>query len=153
MHPADLEALVRNAISELPQPRAPHSLLPRVLATVNAWSRQPWYARAWFTWPRGGQVAAVAAVSTMAASAFVVLLTMHAAVARVTAVPGRRIARAIDAAGEYLAIATDVGQVLWGTLGEPLAGYASAVVIVMCFACAVFGAALNHVVLGRMSER
>ena len=36
-------------------PRAPHTLLPRVLAAVQAWAQRPWYERAWFTWPLGGK--------------------------------------------------------------------------------------------------
>jgi hypothetical protein len=36
---------------------------------------------------------------------------------------------------------------------EPLVVYAFGVVLLMCLACAVFGAALNHVAFGRMSEQ
>ena len=57
---ADLEQRVDRELRRLPAPRAPHTLLPRVLAAVEAWVNRPWYTRAWFTWPLGWQVASVA---------------------------------------------------------------------------------------------
>ena len=62
MNPTDLETLVDRELRRLPALRAPHTLLPRVLAAVQRWSQRPWYARAWFTWPIGGQIASAAAL-------------------------------------------------------------------------------------------
>src|ERR1700730_9576250 len=62
MHPVDLEPLVDRELRQLALPRAPHTLLPRVLAAVQAWAQRPWYQRAWFTWPVAWQVAASAAL-------------------------------------------------------------------------------------------
>ena len=56
----DLERRVHDELRRLPAPLAPGTLLPRVLAAVDAWARRPWYARAWFTWPIGLRVASVA---------------------------------------------------------------------------------------------
>ena len=47
MNPADLETLVDCKLKALPTPRAPHTLLPRVLAAVQEWTLRPWYTRAW----------------------------------------------------------------------------------------------------------
>src|ERR1700736_1870656 len=62
MHPVDLETLVDRELRQLPLPRAPHTLLPRVLAAVQAWAQRPWYERAWFTWPLAWQMASVSAL-------------------------------------------------------------------------------------------
>jgi hypothetical protein len=62
MHPVDLEILVGRELRRLPVPRAPQTLLPRVLAAVQAWAQRPWYERAWFTWPVGLQIASIAAL-------------------------------------------------------------------------------------------
>lgn len=154
MRSADLETVAHRALRALPQPRAPHTLLPRVLRAATAWSLRPWYARAWFTWPREGQVTALAALCAVAAVGLLLLAaTVQAAIARILAVSGGRLMHAAAAAAEDLAVAVDAGQVVWGTLIQPLAPYAAAIVIVMCVACAVFGLALNQVALGRMSER
>ena len=39
--------------------------------------------------------------------------------------------------------------VIWRAIVRPVAPYAFAFAALMCLACAVFGAALNHVVFGR----
>jgi hypothetical protein len=44
-------------------------------------------------------------------------------------------------------------RILWRTLLEPLATYALVVVVLMVLACAVFGTALNHVVIERAEQR
>jgi hypothetical protein len=44
-------------------------------------------------------------------------------------------------------------RILWRTLLEPLATYALVVIVLMFLACAVFGTALNHVVIERAEQR
>jgi hypothetical protein len=151
MRPADLESLVSRALRELPPPPAPHTLLPRVLAAAQRWSQPPWYARAWFTWPVGWQVATVVALSAIAAVSYVLLPEVYAAVQ--DAFPFGAGARAANGLARLFAVAVDVAGVFWRTLIRPVAGYASAVILLMGFAGAVFGMALNQVVLGRMSQR
>jgi len=57
LDPLDLERLIDQSLRELPQPRAPRTLLPRVMAVVGHVAVEPWYLRAWFTWPRLWQAA------------------------------------------------------------------------------------------------
>ena len=57
---AELEQHVDRALADLPALTAPGTLLPRVLAAVQAWAGRPWYQRAWLTWPVGLQVASAA---------------------------------------------------------------------------------------------
>ncbi len=51
MTPAELESLVAREVAKLPRPRAPKSLLPRVLAAVGQLRGEPWHRRGWRAWP------------------------------------------------------------------------------------------------------
>ena len=66
MHPDDLEELIGRELGRLPRPRAPLTLVPRVMAAVRAWAARPWYQRAWFTWPAAWQALTLALVVTAA---------------------------------------------------------------------------------------
>jgi hypothetical protein len=126
---ADLEQRVDRELRRLPAPRAPHTLLPRVLAAVEAWVNRPWYTRAWFTWPLGWQVASVALV----AAAFIGLWLLPPAPPSVV-------------------VTTNAGRVLWRTIVEPFLAYAFVIVVIMCLACAAFGAALSYVFVERAEQ-
>lgn len=126
---ADLERRVDRELRRLPAPRAPHTLLPRVLAAVDAWVNRPWYTRAWFTWPLGWQVASVALV----AGAFVGMWLLPPAPPSVV-------------------VTTNAGRVLWRTIVEPFLAYAFVIVVIMCLACAAFGAALSYVFVERAEQ-
>lgn len=126
----DLERRVGEGLRRLPAPTAPATLLPRILAAVDAWARRPWYERAWFTWPLGWQTASVAFV------ALAVYATWTA-----PPVPASIVAT------------TNAGGVIWRTLFEPLLGYVVGLVVLMCLACAAFGAALNYLFLERTASR
>jgi hypothetical protein len=126
----DLERRVHAELRLLPAPLAPGTLLPRVLAAVDAWARRPWYERAWFTWPLGWQIVSVAAL------AFAVYGTWN-----LPPMPASVVAT------------TNAGGVLWRALIEPLLGYVVGLVVLMCLACALFGAALNYLFLERTASR
>ncbi len=133
MSPAEFDELehrVHDELRRLPEPLAPATLLPRVLAAVDGWARRPWYARAWFTWPLGWQ----------AVSVVVVLLAGY----------GMWIAPPVPAS---IVATGSAGGVIWRTLIEPLLGYVVGLVVLMCLACAVFGAALNYLFLERTASR
>ena len=146
MHPADLETLVDRELRRLPLPRAPHTLLPRVLAAVQQWSRRPWYARAWLTWPPGWQVVSMLALILLVVGSAMLLPSARAAAGRAAspfaAGVMRDVADILQPAGPTM----NAARVLWRTLVEPLVAYAFALVVLMCLACAAFGTALNRVV-------
>jgi hypothetical protein len=48
---------------------------------------------------------------------------------------------------------TSAGGVIWRTIIEPLLGYVVGLVVIMCLACAAFGAALNYLFLERTASR
>ena len=126
----ELERRVHEELRRLPSPLAPGTLLPRVMAAVDAWANRPWYARAWFTWPLAWQAVSVAFVA-LALYATWVVPPMPASVVATT----------------------NAGGVIWRTLIEPLLGYVVGLVVLMCLACAVFGAALNYLFLERTASR
>ena len=126
----ELEQRVHEELRRLPSPLAPGTLLPRVLAAVDAWANRPWYARAWFTWPLGWQIASVAFVALAGYAMW-----------------------AAPPMPSSLVATTSAGSVIWRTLIEPLLGYVVGLVLLMCLACAVFGAALNYLFLERTASR
>ncbi|HEX5475899.1 MAG TPA: hypothetical protein VFX12_14660 [Vicinamibacterales bacterium] len=125
----DLEALADRELRRLPAPRAPQTLLPRVMAAVEAWSPRPWYLRPWFAWPIVWRVASMAPLAALAY--FLV---------RLPPPPQRLVA------------ATDAGGVLWNLLVVPLLPYIFVIVGLMGLACVVFGLALNYVLLEKAEQ-
>jgi len=47
---------IQRELDRLPLLEAPASLLPRVMAAVEARARQPWWKRSWLSWPRSCRV-------------------------------------------------------------------------------------------------
>ena len=59
MNGDDPESLIHRRLSQLPPPRAPRTLVPRVMARVRKRRQSPWYAQPWIAWPRVWQVVSV----------------------------------------------------------------------------------------------
>ena len=129
----ELEALVDRELRRLPLPRAPHTLLPRVMAAVEAWAQRPWYTRAWFAWPAGWRL-----VSLVAACA-----------ARLR---GLELEPAAGAANRRRRDRRQPRRVERRSI-EPLLPYILLVVLLMGVVCAAFGLALNYVLLERAEQR
>ncbi len=128
--PDDLEHLAHRELSQLSGPRAPETLLPRVMQIVGTRAHRPWYARSWFTWPWPWRIASIAAVALAAYGVW-----------RLPPAPPAVVA----------AISTT--RIVWDTLVQPLLPYLVALMVVMGLACVVFGAALNYVLLERAEQR
>ena len=146
MDPADLERLVDRELRALPAPRAPRTLLPRVMAAVAS-ARRPWYSRAWLTWPAAWQAVSVVVLLAAVAGGAMLLPNVRQAMNSLTfvaEVQGDVAARARD-----VEVATTAVRVLWNALLAPVVPYAFGLVLLMCVACAVFGTALNHLVFGK----
>jgi hypothetical protein len=153
MHPDDLETLVDGELRQLPLPRAPHTLLPRVLAAVQQWTRRPWYARAWVTWPRAWQVVSIAALILFGVGSAMLLPAARAAASGPASTFAAGVVSDVAGMAQGAEATMTAARVLWRTLLEPFVAYAFAVVLGMCLACAALGTALNHVVLGRAFQR
>ena len=50
MNPSDLESLIQRKLAELPAPKAPGALLPRIMAEVRRTGRSPWREQFWIGW-------------------------------------------------------------------------------------------------------
>jgi hypothetical protein len=149
MHPADLETLVGRELRQLPLPRAPQTLLPRVLAAVQAWGQRPWYERAWFSWPPGWQLASIAVLLLSVGGGAVLLPATIGAASAAAAALTEELLKNVAPVAQRAEAAANAAQVIWRALLQPLVTYAFALVVVMCVACAAFGAALNRVVFER----
>ena len=147
MDPADLERLIDRELHSLPAPRAPRSLLPRVMAAAHAASERPWYSRAWLEWPVGWQFASALVLLAVVAGGSVVVPHVRDAVETIGFVANVR--GDVASSARDVETATTAVRVLWRTLLAPVVPWAFALVTLMCAACAVFGTALNHLVFGR----
>ena len=131
---SELERVIDEEVKRLPLPRAPGTLLPRVMQAVEARSHRGWYARAWFTWPWWSQAGSLAAVALIAYALWRLPVALPAPPPSVTAALG-------------------TSRVLWEALIQPLLPFLVAVMVLMGLACVVFGAALNYVLLERVEQR
>ena len=136
MDPADFDSLLDDELKQLPLPRAPRTLLPRVLAAAGGTaSSSP--ATGWFTWSWTRRAAA--------AAGFVLLAILARAV--MTEPPG-----SVMRAAETAADAATVIRVFWDVLLQPLAVYFFALGVLFALACAAAWAAME-VALGGASQR
>ena len=129
----ELERAAHDEFARLTAPRAPHTLLPRVMRAVEAGTQRTWYARAWMTWPWWSQAASLAVAAVVVYGLW--RLPVH--------LP----------ASPALAAASGTTRVIWEALIQPLLPYLAAVMVLMIVACVAFGAALNYVLLERVEQR
>lgn len=125
MDPVDFDDLDR-ALKELPAPRAPRTLLPRVLAaTVENPAARP---TGWLTWPLAWRIASIAVVVLAAAGLWLFAAT-----------PPQQVAEAADTAGEVATLL----RVFWDVMFQPVATYIFILGISLALACALAWAALE----------
>jgi hypothetical protein len=162
---------VTRGVRRLPLPRAPHTLLPRVMTAVQQWAQRPWYAREWFTWPLGWQIASVAALLALLVGGVTQYTSLQTAVmaalaagsASLPGAPG--FLQGAQFVPEMLAAARGLAQgavLIVQTAGvvaraafDAIGPYVAAVVLMMCLACAALGLALTYVVnvMGPQAQR
>lgn len=147
MTPDDLERLIDDRLRRLPVPRAPGTLVPRVMQAVEEWSARPWYTRAWFTWPLGLRVASLAAAAVLLVGSAVLVPGAYETVAD-------RVARVVGGvmtspAAQRTEVAVTATRVVWRSLVAPIVPYALGLLILMYGACALAGTALSYLVLGK----
>jgi len=146
----DLERLAGDRLSRLPEPQAPETLLPRVMAAV-ARAARPWYARAWWTWPVGWQVASAAALLVLVAGLGLLAPSVGQSVYTVVGSEIRPVvepvASGVATAGERLRAWSLASQVFLRVL-QPVATVLLGLMLVMCATCVAFGAVVNRVTFG-----
>jgi hypothetical protein len=177
MRPDDLEDAVDRALKQLPGPRAPRTLVPRVMAAIETERARTSSARSafakasagsrrssplgssaayvggpWLTWPLAWQVASVAALVVLGVGIARLWPDAQSAVLQSTPRGFADVTSFVmDVASKVSAVA-NVTRIVWHGLVEPLVGYLLVLVLVMCAACATFGAALGRVALGGVSQ-
>ena len=136
MDPVDLDDRLDRELKALPRPRAPRTLMPRVLAaTVNREARAA--ATGWFTWPLWWRIASVVGLVALVAGVSVFLSS-----------PPQRLSEAAETAGK----AATVARVLWEVMAQPVATYLFVLGVSLALACALAWAALEAA-LGGASQR
>src|SRR5580765_1932286 len=113
MYPDDLDRLVDRELRELPTPRAPRTLLPRVLAAVEHLTRRPWYARAWLTWPLGWQIVSLVALATIVAGGAVLMPSARVAASDATSRLASGVIGEVAATVNLLDATMNAARVLW----------------------------------------
>ena len=149
MHLVELETLVGKELGQLSLPRAPHTLVPRVLAAVQEWAGRPWYAREWFTWPLAWQVLSFGALILLVGGSATLLSSAVAVTTGAGSTFAPDLVRDVAGIAGRVGATTNAARIFWRTLLEPFAAYMSGLVALMCLACAAFGAALTYVIPGR----
>lgn len=152
MRDDELERLIDRELGALPPPRAPRTLLPRILAAVAARPVLPWYRRGWTAWPLAWQL--VALVVAVAVSGAIAMAWPHVVALAEAARPdvGHYVPASVRAAAASLMRTLEATRVLWRVLVEPVAVYVVALIVTMSLACVAFGTALNRVALGGPSD-
>ena len=142
MNPAELETVVHRAIGQLPPPRAPLTLVPRVLAAVETPVARRWYTRPWASWPLPLRSMSAMASAVVATVVWIVLAGSE----------GSAIAGAADEMVSSVRMIVDdalalagATRVLWRVFLEPAVGYLVTLVAVMGLAVGLFCAALARV--------
>jgi hypothetical protein len=146
----DLEKAVDAALRRLPTPRAPETLVPRVMSAVRR--RRPWYERSWLTWPLAWQSSSALVFAVMLAGLAFALPALDEVVGReALRLAGSWPAR-LSIGVSSVGAAMDAASVLWRVIVQPAAGCLIALVAVASMTCAATGAVLVHVTAERMSR-
>lgn len=137
MDPVDLDEPLDRELRRLPVPRAPQTLLPRVMAaTVNRDERAAG-ATGWFTWPLSWRLASVTVIAMVAWGAWWLL-----------SAPPDGVSDAARTAGETATVA----RVVWDVLLQPVATYIFILGVSLALVSAAAWAALEFA-LGEPSHR
>jgi hypothetical protein len=145
--PADLEHEIGRALDALPQPRAPRTLLPRVLAEVQAQGSTRPAHRPWFAWSPLAR--------TMLASVVLAGLTLGywlwpfaGYAAALLPEPVQQAGRQADAVASMVDALLQVGSLVWQAVVGPIVKGVFTLTLMLCAACALFAAALGRIALG-----
>jgi hypothetical protein len=136
MDRVDPDDLLDRELKALPPPRAPRTLLPRVLAAAALQGPAP-APTGWFTWTWPRRLVSVTVLVVLVVTAYLFGTEPPAAVARAT---------------EVAADAATVMRVFRDVLFQPLAVYFFALVLLFTLTCAAAWAVME-VALGGVSQR
>ena len=150
---AELERHVDRALADLPPLTAPGTLLPRVLAAVQAWAGRPWYERAWLTWPLRLQVGSAALLIVLVAGGVLAMPLVQAQGAQLGAFVGARAPIDLPNLGASLRVTATALLLVWRALVQPLIVFVLPIAFMAGVAGAAILTALNHVLVERSVQR
>jgi hypothetical protein len=150
MNPIDLEQLVDAELKRLPTPRAPRTLLPRVLAAAAAQPQHATPARGWAMWPTGWQLAAGSAAAVVLVGIWKLATVAEPFIAALLPSAGLGRAAALTRGADDV---VTVVRVLWDVLLQPVATYVSILAISLALACALLWSAVERLAPGGASQR
>jgi hypothetical protein len=140
-HPIDpsdpRDADLHVALRSIPSPRAPHTLAPRVMASVHARlaAQAAAATRTWFEWSVAAQVASVVAFVAMVTGAALVWPSVEAFVDQTASMDAVRVV-----------------SVLFRSFWQPVMVWVVAGITVAMLFCATVGALLGRLALGGASR-
>jgi hypothetical protein len=150
---AELEKQVDRALADLPPLTAPGTLLPRVLAAVQAWADRPWYQRAWLTWPAGLQIASVALLIVVVAGGALAMPLVQAQGVQLRAFVNARLPIDLPNLGASLRVTAIALMLAWRALVQPLLLFVLPIAFMAGVAGAAILTALNRVLVERSVQR
>jgi hypothetical protein len=137
MDPADLDGLLERELRALPPPRAPRTMLPRILAAVRVEASPPTPPTGWFTWSWTRRAACLAALVPLMLAAVLLAADTPASIVR---------------AAEAASSTATLMRAVWDVLLQPVAGYLFGLGVLFALACAAAWAAMEAA-LGGVSHR
>lgn len=150
MSPIDLEQIVDAELKRLPTPRAPRTLLPRVLAAAAAQEQHARPARGWAMWPRRWQFAGGLIAAALFVGIWRLVSFAQPYIADVLSIGGfDRAASVTRSADEAAAVV----RVVWDVLLQPVATYVSVLAISLALACALLWTAVERLAPGGAPQR
>ena len=152
MRDPDFDPIVDDALRTLPAPKAPASLLPRIMAAVERHAARAWYLRGWRAWPLGWQVAAAALFVAIAAAFGVFALPVSREVSDIVVTPATETVSRFEQFALIARALANAAITTWRAVAEPLMGYALVLVAAVTTISAALGVAINRVALGGASR-
>jgi hypothetical protein len=140
---ADLERRVHDALRGLPSPRAPETLLLRVMTAVR--TARPWYGREWVSWPPVCQVASALLFATIVVATAIWLRGTEIAGLSELAVLESEWPARLSRTAHQAAATVGAAGLLWRAILAPIEGCLVTLVALTSMTCAATGALLVHV--------
>jgi len=149
----DLDHELDYELRRLPAPRAPQTLLPRVLQAVSELESKPWYSRAWVAWPDELQVASAVMLALLLGGLWSLAPAGQQWVVDAVSPAANAVSVRIALAAEWFAQVATLSRLLWQILIQPIAFYFLALMVAATVIGALFWTAVNRLALGGASTQ
>ena len=149
----DFDHQLDHELRRLPAPRAPETLLPRVMRAVAETRPMPWYSRGWAAWPAGLKVASAACFAVFMFALWSVVPTGLHWISGVVS-PGAN--QALDRLTPIVHLAAQIatlGRVIRDVTLGPIAMHFSVLAIFASVVCALFWSAVTRLAPGEAASQ